>query len=495
MTESATYSPSASQPGNSEKKYFDLQPREWLWPLAALLSLSMVGLSFPLGYIGLAIVLVNRFFKDRYDFLIVFCILCGGYAFVALDNFKMQPWNIGFVISIIAAIVLKWNAVGKKVLIALMIYAVVLFCLALQSDESMKVQFVLMKFYIFFIYFTLPALFFANRPFDISLFFRRFFPYVIIICVFYILDCAIFNGNILIPNSHLSNGVISRFYDLYWDPFSFRFPRKYPPGLYWLALLIYPVQNYYKLRPWQWTVIVLALLSCRTFSVITAFVLAYLLFQKSTLKTALYLMGALIVLVPIYFVDKALGTAGNEQSALRISSSVDQFINLGSAQDDEDIAEFGSGRMAQAIPKIALVYEYKKQWTGLGFLHPELTKNPKYIIFNEYYVDETQAEEAASGIEVELLQTFVNCGYLGLMAYFLFFGYTCWVVRKYRLAKFYYTVLFCMFWMGMGGFATLYLPHGLIIAGLTYGVVLLSEKTEENTRATLQLIDRKEEAL
>lgn len=452
----------------------------------------MIGLSFPLGYIGLLIVMFNRFFKNRYDFLIVFCIWCGSYGFTALDNYRvMQPWNVGLALSIIGAIFLKWNSATRKTIIALVIYAISLIWLATFSWESMKVQSITLRTYFFFIYFTLPFLFFANREFDVACFFRRLFPYMLLICIFYIIDCIIFNGNVLIPNSYLSGGRLSRFYDLYWAPFTFRFPRKYPPGLYLLALIIFPLQQFYKLRPWQWIVIILALLTCRTFSVITALLLSFLLFQKNTRRTALYLGALIIVMMPIYFVDKAMSVTGGE-SPLRISSSVDQFVNLGNAQDDEDLAEFGSGRMAQALPKLALVYEYKKQWTGLGFLHPEFTKNPKLIIFNDYYSDETKAEETASGIEVELLQTFVNAGYLGLIMFFLFYGYTCWVVRKYRLAKFYYTVLFAIFWMGMGGFARLSFPHGLIIAGLAYGVVLLSEKNEKNEEFTKKLVERKE---
>lgn len=493
LTAITTYSDTVPSEAG-QKKYLDLQLHEWLWPLAALLSLSMIGLSFPLGYLGLAIVMFNRFFKNRYDFLIIFCIWCGNYAFTALDNYKVtQPWNIGLAVSIIGAIFLKWNSATRKTIIALIIYAASLIWLAIQSWETLKVQSIILKTYFFFIYFTLPLLFFANREFNVAYFFRRLFPYMLIICIFYIIDCIIFNGNVLIPNSYLSGGAISRFYDLYWAPFSFQFPRKYPPGLYLLVLIIFPLQQFYKLRTWQWIVIILALLTCRTFSVITALLLSFLLFQKNTRKTAIYLGALIVAMVPVYFVDKAMGVTSNkDESVLRISSSVDQFINLGSAQDDEDLAEFGSGRMAQALPKLALVYEYKKQWTGLGFLHPQYTKNPKLIIFNEYYSDVTKAEESAAGIEVELLQTFVNCGYLGLIVFFIFYGYTCWVIRKYRLAKFYYTVLFAVFWMGMGGFATLSFPHGLIITGLAYGVVLLSEKNEKNQEFTTELVEGKE---
>ncbi len=491
MTATTTTYETAAPTTERPKEYLNLEPREWLWPLAALLSLAMVGLSFPLGYIALAIVMINRFFKDRYFFLILFCLWCGNYGFTAVDNYKMQPWNIGFIIAIIGAIALKWAPTTRKTIIALILYACALVGLAMLSDESLGVQLITLKMYLFFIMFTIPLLFFANREFNIAIFFRRLFPFIFIICIFYIIDCAIFSGNVLVPNTRLPGGVLSRFFDLYWQPLSFRFIRKYPPALYWMAIAIFPVMNYYKLKPWQWILIGLALLTCRTFSTISAYVLAFLLFQKNTLKIALSLIAMMIVLVPIYFFDKAMGVTGNEESTLRISSTIDQFINLGEAQDDEDLAEFASGRMAQALPKINLVSEYHRQWIGLGFLHPTLTKNPKYIIFNEYYVDEEQAEEAATAIEVEMIQLYVTVGILGMLAYFLFYGYTCWAIRKYRLAKMYYIVAFCMVWMGIGGFATLSNPHGLIIASLTYGIIILSQKDERNTQYTIDWMEGK----
>ena len=55
------------------------------------------------------------------------------------------------------------------------------------------------------------------------------------------------------------------------------------------------------------------------------------------------------------------------QSRLRIKSSVDQFMDLFNAVDDEDIAEFGSGRMAQALPKLDVVERENRQLIGLGF--------------------------------------------------------------------------------------------------------------------------------
>lgn len=491
MTTAATYQ-IAAPVTKRQKRYLELQPHDWLWPLAALLSLAMIGLEFPLGYIALVIVMINRFFKNRYDFLIIFALWCGGYSFTAMDSYRFfQSWNVGGLVCILGAIFLRWNTVTKKSMIALGLYALAFIGLATLSDESMRVQAKLMKSYFFFIYFVLPLLVFANREFNVAEFFKRLFPYALIACIFYIIDCVVFSGNVLVPNTHLSSNAISRFYALYWSPLSFGFLRKYPPGLFMLVLLIYPVQNFYKLRLWQWVVIGIALLTTRTFTFISALVIVYLLFQDNTRRTALYLAGLIVVMIPVYFFDKAMGVVNGTESTLRISSTIDQFTSLGSAQDDEDLAEFGSGRMAQALPKLDLVYQYKKQWVGLGFLHPTETKNPKYIIFNEYYSDIEKAEEAAAGIEIEVLQTFVNVGYLGLLVYFLFYAYTCWVIRKYKIAKLYYTSLLAVFWMGMGGFATLAHPHGLILVGMAYGVVILSEKNKTNLRYTEQLLNGK----
>ena len=104
------------------------------------------------------------------------------------------------------------------------------------------------------------------------------------------------------------------------------------------------------------------------------FVVTFIIFQGGFKKLMMWGFGAVVFLVGIYVLDSFLPTQIHNdsfQSRLRIKSSVDQFIDLFNAVDDEDIAEFGSGRMAQALPKLDVVERENRQLIGLGFLHPE----------------------------------------------------------------------------------------------------------------------------
>ncbi|MFR5758692.1 MAG: hypothetical protein ACLUE2_12155 [Bacteroides cellulosilyticus] len=98
---------------------------------------------------------------------------------------------------------------------------------------------------------------------------------------------------------------------------------------------------------------------------------------------------------------------GQMNGALRVQHLVGQFTSFASYRSVEDamsdmdnLAEFGSDRGAQIIPKIELLTSTQKLMLGFGFLHNELTTNDDYIIHNEYYSDQSAAEEVASLVEV-----------------------------------------------------------------------------------------------
>jgi hypothetical protein len=189
---------------------------------------------------------------------------------------------------------------------------------------------------------------------------------------------------------------------------------------------------------------------------------------------------ALVAIFCLYFVDGTLPTSKeNNESTLRIKSSIDQFTALYNATDDEDISEFGSGRFAQVMPKFELMYSMHKEWVGLGFLHAELTKRSKYQITNEYYFDNTRSDEVATGIEIIPLQVIISIGYIGLLIHVLFFAYTYFLVRKLEYSKIYLSVLLIFSWFGLGGFSGLILFPSLALVGLTFAVVLLHNKSNE----------------
>lgn len=440
----------------------------------------MMGLRFPLGYLLVPAILLNRFKKDRYDFVIMLTIFFGGYGLIGEGTLPVKPWDIAFVVSIIGLFVTRKSAIARKAVTALAVYAACLVVLALFSEERMSIQVRTLRNYLFFVYFIVPIMAFAGQKFELKTFFSRLAPYVLIICAFYIIDGFILNGWILLPNTTIWGSKVSTFYSPVLYGFG-SFPRKYPPGLFLFILFAFAMARHYKLSKWQWAVIILALCSCRTFTVISGIFATYIFCMPNVKKIAQYAVIACAAFVALYFVDSMLpATNGGLDSPLRISSSIDQFVDLSEVEDEEDLASLGSGRMAQVLPKLELVNELGKQATGLGFLHQQLTTNQKYIIINPLYVDEEKAEEVATGIEIEPLQVYVSIGYIGLIIHVMFFIYLYVLIRRMKHSFYFLSAVFASFWFGLGGFAPLNSHDGLMLCGLAYALVLLSARPDIN---------------
>ena len=456
---------------NDTKELLTITRQELLWPLIFLLSMSLTGLNFPLGYIGVIVVLINRFINDKYDFIICITLLFGGYALMGEDDFPIKLSDIAFVISIMGIFIYKKTPELKKVTMLLFAYALALVLIAKTSDETMAIQLRRLRGYLMIVYFYIPLMVFAGREFDIKYFFKRLMIFALIICWFYIIDGFILNGWVLLPDASNQYEYSSTFTNLIWYPLQFTFPRKYPPGLYILALCLLPIMKYYKLSVKQWLVVILAFATTRTLSVIGGLLIAYVIFQGHFKLVAKYATIALIVVASLYFVDRSTG------SFLRIQSTIDQFISLEAVQDEEDLAEFGSGRMAQIIPKMEVLYDLDREWLGLGFLHPELTTNPKYWIKNELYTDVTKSEEVATAVEVSAIQTILDVGYIGLILQTLFYVGIYYVIRRLKYAKYYLMVFVVISIFGIGGFAGVTTHHGLLLVGLSLAVVFLVNKS------------------
>ncbi len=86
---------------------FEMSRREWGMTIAFLLSLSLTGLLFPLGYLFLAIILVNRFIKDRTDFLIQYLLLVSCSGFVGENAFPFKLTDTALAFSVIGLIVYR----------------------------------------------------------------------------------------------------------------------------------------------------------------------------------------------------------------------------------------------------------------------------------------------------------------------------------------------------------------------------------------------------
>lgn len=457
---------------HSEKEALNLFPQEIFSAFIFLITLSLLGLEFPVAYLLLPVILFSTFLRNRYDFLIQFTILCGSYGFFSEnDAFPFKWMDIALLLSVITVAIYRRDKTLNKLLLFTAGYFALLFALALTSSESIFIQIRRMREYWGIIYFMFPLLIFSREEFDIKVFYRKILTYACIICGFYIIDGLIFGGNILVPRTFAYSGYYSTYYKFYCYPGSF--PRKYPPGLYLLALCIFPLLKFYSIRLKHLVIFLLALLSCRTFSIIGGLVLTPLLFTGNAIKTLKYIGLGIILFIAGYQVDKVIG------GQLRIAQLVEQFEVLKNPDDPELLIKFGTGRMAQILPKIDYMLSSGKQYTGFGFLHEELTTNNNFVITNELYSDINKSEESVARVEVTQIQTILDAGLIGLLIQTLYYlAIYFWVLRPLPYSKSYLIVLVCISFFGIGGFAGLISHHGLLLLGLTTGTILLAAKSE-----------------
>lgn len=473
---------STSYDSVEQRKPIEMTWSDYKWPLLFLLSMSMIGLAFPLGFIFVPLLLINRFRENRYDFLIMLTIVLGGFGFTAEGSYPVKSFDVAFLLSVILILVHRNRGIINKTVITWVVYCLFIIFISTFSDERFLIQFRLMRYTFLFSCFIIPIVCFTAKEFEIQKFFKALIPYVIIICIFYILDGLIICGFVFLPRTPLWGSIPESYF---YSPIVFGFPsmvRKYPQGLILLALVVFPVSKFYRLRWWHWVLFIGACIACQTFTVISGIFVGYLVSVVNIRTILKYIMAVPLLLITIYFIDSFLPVTrgdGGEESFLRIKSSVDQVIELADIKDDIDLANFGSGRIGQALPKIELVNILDKELTGLGFLHPQLTTDPKYIIFNEYYLNSEKSEEVATQlIETEVLQVYVTTGYLGLIAYFIFYPLTYFYVRRYKYSRYYLTVLVMTFWFGMGAYGGWTACDGQILLTLAYGVTILSERRE-----------------
>ncbi len=468
-----------------KKEELHLTKAEWLWPLAFMLSMSMLGLSFPLGYLLVPLILINRFRKDRYDFIIMLTIFLGRFSLISEDAYFIRTTSITFVISILGILIFRKPALIKKIILAFVAYAGLIIVMICLSNESIAVQIRSGVFnYLSFAYFIIPLLAFSGKEFDIKLFFRKLFPFLFIFCAYYIIDGIILKGPVMMPFDASRNFTqfTPTFYSFRVDPFSFQIIRRWPQGLYLLTLCIYPIVRVFKLSTRQWILIFAALVVSRTFTVLVAYIFVYIMVQGNAKKLIKYTLIGIISIIGLYFFDGLLSGShsidGQVNSFLRIKSSIDQIIDIREAQDEEDISALGSGRMAQAIPKIEQLFSLNKQWTGFGFLNRELSTSNEFIIENELYVDIEQSEEVSTGVEIVPIQIILTIGIIGLIGHIIFFVYIWWVVRRLKYSMYYLSLLVVFSIMGISGFSGLILIHGLYLSGLALAAVIMANKRE-----------------
>lgn len=464
----------------------DLKGKDFLWPLAFMLTLTMIGLQFPLGWLFLPLILLNRLRFDRYDLMIQLTLFLGGYSIMPKVN---GIYMIVFYLGVICMLLLHKPPVLKKAMWLCIFYFAALTAIALTSDEAYSIQFQGLSVYMAIVYLFVPFVIFSGREFDIRLFIRKLYIYAFIFCGYYVIDCVLLNGVFFLAAdpSWATYGVESTFFNPWIKPLTFGFVRRWPPGLYILFLLVYPTARMFKLKTWQLLLILAAILVCRTFTVMVALVLGYLLCRSKGRQVLWYNLGFIGGLVALYHIDSMLpevnfeGEEGvvTKQSTLRVKSSFDQFLDLDiDKADEESLAALGTGRGAQIIPKIELLYRLDRQWLGFGFLSRNLTKRQKYVIENELYNNPEQAEEVATGVESTFFQVLLDVGIVGLIVHVLFLVALYLIVCRLPFGLYFLSCELLFVFVGISGFSGMIRIDGLIMVAMVFAAVIMNEKRQ-----------------
>lgn len=456
----------------TEKKVptFAAPAREWWQAIAFCLLISLVGLQLFPALIPIALFLAWRWGQNRYAFLVELLLVMGDYGFKHNFILPFKLSDLALVAGVIGLIIYRKNKDVKRITLSMLAYFAVLILIASTSLEKMSIQFVMMRNYMIIIAFFIPLLTFANRSFSWEKMIHSIVLHALVICGFYAVDTFIFHGYLLLPGTFASE-ILSSFFSPVIYPDLLYFPRHYPYGLYWLLLCVMPM-TYGKLRfsPWQWVLILLSLFAARTNSLLFALLVCAIFFRPSFKQTLRFALIGLVAIVAGYYIDGATGRN------LRLADNIDQFSSLEAAQDDVDLAEFGTGRMAQILPKWELLTEMDRLDVGFGFLHPTLTTNPKFQIRNDYYTDVSRADELATAVEVTQVQTILDCGYLGLAAQFAFYIGIFFILRRRKYSRYYLCAFVGVSMLGIGGFAGVTQRDGLLILALALGMVILANK-------------------
>ena len=477
-----SYTPASGQ--ERKKPYFDLPFRAWFLPLLYLLSLSLTGLQFYPALLPIVACWLWSLKNDRYQLVIQLTLFFGGYGFINVEKlFPLWTSDMAMGLSLVFWFIYRKPRILWKVLIAILCYIAALIILSMFSLETFSIQVSMMRRYLAIIYIIVPIALFSGKEFRMKVFFTKLMPYAMIICIFYIIDAVIFAGDILLPNVKLSQE--STFYAPNISNFG-NIIRKYPLGLLFVAIILFPITRYYRLRWWQLLLFIFGLGVTQTFTVIIGYLAGFVLFQRSCKLIISYCFAGVLGLVLLYGIDSLLPEKNKEsgavESTLRIKSSLDQFTILASATDDEDLAKFGSQRMAQIIPKVEVLLHENRELTGLGFLHPQKTTMTRYIIENEFYTDISENIEVSSVVEVTAVQVFLNIGIIGLILHIAFFIWLYFIIRHLPYSKYYLCLLVMLVCFGFGGFGGLIREYTLFILSLGYAAIILNSREKLDFR-------------
>lgn len=457
----------------SQRSFLDISPADYLWAFGFLLTQSLTGLAFyPAILIALFMMLVG--YRSRpYDLCVMMVFWAGGYGMTRNGYLG----SLSIILLLAAATIVfvrKWPML-RAVILVFAVYLLFMLWIATRSEESMSIQLRMMRTYLCVAYFLVPILIFANRSFDFKELVRKIFTYAMCIAFMYILDCYVFSGHAMFPYANFLDAATMEGYNPSWthpeiNLGKFSFPRIGPFPMIFLMLLIFPLTKGVRLHPWQWGALLLMWIACRSATLLIAILVTYILFKATGKNLIVYLIGLVVGVMVLSAVDDALG------GELRVNSTIDQFAVLNPNASDEELAEFGTGRMAQFIPKFALLTSYNRQWIGFGFLDPASSTAHKYMISNSLYDSVWDIDEVATGVEITQFQTILDMGYLGLIVQTLIYFGLYFIIRKQKYAKYYLCTIVCATIAGMGGNGGLNMGYSLLPIGLLLGGILLANK-------------------
>ncbi|MCM1109882.1 MAG: hypothetical protein NC336_01595 [Clostridium sp.] len=465
-----------------KRAFFKASHGDWIRTVSFMLSASLLGLRFYPAILLIAVLMVDSWRRDRYHFMLQLLIISGTFALVEDVMLQFKRYDLILAAGVAGLFVIRKSTVEiRRSIMAFLLYFAAIIAIAWTSSEQIHIQMKIGRRFFIFVGFTVPIMIFTKRKFDPMRFFTILATYLLTMSVFYILDAFVIQGWLFVPASFSSRDP-STFYSPDIKPFSGYLPRKYPPGMYLTFLAIYPLLKFYRFNKWQWTLLILALAATKTISVIAAVLFTYLLFLGLGKRFVYGLIVAVIAVTALYHIDDATG------GKMRIASTIDQFTILENAEDIEDLAEFGTSRAAQIIPKMMLLHEHGRQWLGFGFIHPEESKNTAFQLTNDLYSDVEKSDENAAAVEEVHFQTILFVGYLGLIIQTIFYFGLYFIVRRMPLAKYYLSVLVACEIAGIGGFANITDQTGLLPLAWAFAVVLMTpgprrkEETEEKNR-------------
>ena len=164
-----------------------------------MLSLSLTGLLFYPALIVSIAMMAKAYRENRYNFIIMLLLFGGSYGMTKDTTLPIKAYDICLIVSVILAFIFIKAPIVKRTLTIIVGYGIGLLIIASFSAELMSIQLYTWRNYIAFILFIIPIVVFSRKEFSLHEFWIALMPYVLLACIFYIIDGFILCGNVLMP--------------------------------------------------------------------------------------------------------------------------------------------------------------------------------------------------------------------------------------------------------------------------------------------------------